>query len=66
VLVDAQHLAGHARPGLQQVVGRGAQRDESRDHPCVWPLFFVVVGSLAPIPLAQIHFTWMRAAPEEK
>ncbi|MDQ7809458.1 hypothetical protein Q5425_37535 [Amycolatopsis sp. A133] len=31
-----------------------------------WPLFFVaVVGSLAPIPLAQIYFTRMRAALEE-
>ncbi len=33
----------------------------------LWPLFFVaVVGSLAPIPLAQIYFTRVRAALEEK
>ncbi|MEV6641450.1 DUF3592 domain-containing protein [Amycolatopsis sp. NPDC051371] len=33
----------------------------------VWPLFFVgLVGSLAPVPLAQIYFTRIRAALEEK
>jgi hypothetical protein len=33
----------------------------------LWPLFAVaVVGSLAPIPLAQIYFTRMRAALEKK
>jgi hypothetical protein len=32
----------------------------------LWPLFFVVVvGSLGPIPLAQIYFTRMRAALEK-
>lgn len=33
----------------------------------VWPLFFVgLVGSLAPIPLAKLYFTRMRASLEEK